>query len=547
MAVRRSAVAPPLPPSAPPPTAAPVPLVERAPRAATGAFGALLAIAAVAYAVAGRAQWFFQDEWVFLAERDATSASGLLDPHNEHWVTAPLLAYRVLWSVVGARRYEPYQALAIAAHLAVVVLLHLLLRRRFGVSPWVAVAAVTLVLFTGTGAENVVWAFQITFTGAIAAGLAALLLADHPQPSRRRRAASLACGLFSLMCSGVGLLVVGVLGACLLARRGWRAAAAATAPLAAVYLTWRLTFGSGSTDLGGDVGLILRFIRVGLAHVTRTAGPTAWAGELLVALALVGTALVAWESRASLPALRRRLGPPVAMASGAVAFFALTGSTRAETEGLAFATRGRYAYVALVLFVPLVAVGADAVLRRWPAATVPVLVLLVAGIPAGVAAIEVRSSRVVPPSLVTAVASSPELAGVPADHRPFEDLTGFDSITAGWLRAQVADGKVPTAGTVSPPAEAEALARLTLELGTPWEGEARCHELPPQGEEVTITRDRPAAFAGNVSLRVSGPQGGRSRPRLVGAIEPSTMATTGAPLTVVVTPRRGVWAASLCR
>ena len=84
-----------MPPTTRPPTAALVPLVERAPRAATGAFGALLAIAAVTYAVAGRAQWFFQDEWVFLAERDATSASGLLDPHSEHWVTAPLLAYRV--------------------------------------------------------------------------------------------------------------------------------------------------------------------------------------------------------------------------------------------------------------------------------------------------------------------------------------------------------------------------------------------------------------------------------------------------------------------
>lgn len=544
--VRRRSSVPPTPPD-PAPDSPPVPLAERAPRAATGVFGVLLAVAAVVYAVQGRAQWFFQDEWVFLAERDASSIHGLLDPHNEHWVTAPLVAYRLLWNVVGARRYEPYQALAIASHLLVVVLLHLLLRRRLAISPWVAVAASALVAFTGTGSENVVWAFQITFTGSLGAGLAAMLLADHPHPSPARRLATWACGLLSLMCSGVGVVMVGVLGLALLARRGVRAAAAATLPVVAIYGAWHLAFASGSTDPGHDVGLIVRFVRIGLTHAVRGIGPTAWAVYLLLALTAVGGVLVVWDGRRSLATLRHRLAIPVAMGSGLVAFFVLTGSTRAVTQGLAFATRGRYAYVALVLLVPAVALAVDTVVRRWPPATVPVLVLLVAGIPANVGTIEARTSQVVPPALVTAVAASPALADAPADHVPFEALPGFRAITAGWLREQVASGKVPTSGAITAEVEAEAIARLTLVVGEPWAGGTRCHELPPGGEEVAITEDRPVAYVGKVQVQALGPRDGRSRPRRFGTLEPRTLATVGAPVTVLVVPLPGVWNASLCR
>ena len=545
--LRRRAAVPPTEPPDPAPDSHPVPLAERAPRAATGVLVVLLAAAAVAYAVQGRAQWFFQDEWAFLTSRDATSLDGLFDPHNEHWVTAPVVAYRILWNVVGVRRYEPYQALAIALHLVVVGLVHLLLRRRLGIAPWVAVAATTLVLFTGAGAENVVWAFQISFTGSIAAGLAALLLTDHPRPGPARRLAALGCGVFSLMCSGVGLVMVGVLGLALLARRGLRAAAVATVPLAVVYVAWHEAFASGSSNPSGDFGLIVEFIGTGLAHAVDGVGPATWAAYAIVALTLVGVTLVVWQGRDSFATLRHRLGIPLAMVAGAVAFFALTGSTRAVTQGVAFATRGRYAYVALVLLVPVAALAADAVVRRWPPVTLPVLVLLVAGIPANVAAIEVRSSQDVPPSLVTAVASSPALAEADPDHLPFVGPPGFRTITAGWLRQHVADGKIPTSATISRDIEAEALARLTLEVGAPWAGEVQCHELPPGGEETTITEDEPVAYVGNVRVQAVTPRGGRSRPRPASALQPRTIATTGGPVAVVVVPMPGVWNASLCR
>ena len=41
------------------------------------------------------------------------------------------------------------------------------------------------VLF-GAGAQDILWAFQITFTGALVFGLVQLLLADHDGPVDRR-------------------------------------------------------------------------------------------------------------------------------------------------------------------------------------------------------------------------------------------------------------------------------------------------------------------------------------------------------------------------
>ncbi len=75
----------------------------------------------------------------------------------------------------------------------------------------------------------------------------------------------------------------------------------------------------------------------------------------------------------------------------------------------------------------------------------------------------------------------------------------------------------------------------------------QCREVAARGEEVEITRDRPVAFVGNVRLQLVGSGGGRSRPQTVGTLYPRTIATIGAPVTVLVVPLPAVWNASLCR
>ena len=114
------------------------------------------------------------------------SVDDLFRPHFQHWTTLPILPYRLLWTVVGIRSYVPYQALIVVLHLAAAALL-LVVMRRAGVRPWIATVAAGAFVFFGSGAENILVAFQITFVGSLVFGLAQLLLADHDGPLDRPR------------------------------------------------------------------------------------------------------------------------------------------------------------------------------------------------------------------------------------------------------------------------------------------------------------------------------------------------------------------------
>ena len=143
---------------------------DRSARPALWVFIALVVAAVPLYLVLGRRQWFFLDDWDFLAQRTSGSPSDLFRPHLEHWTTLPILAYRLLWSVVGLRSYVPYQMLVVVAHLTVAALLRVIMRRA-GVGPWLSTGVATLFVFFGSGAENILVAFQIIFVAAMAFGL----------------------------------------------------------------------------------------------------------------------------------------------------------------------------------------------------------------------------------------------------------------------------------------------------------------------------------------------------------------------------------------
>ena len=192
----------------------------------------------------GRRQWFFLDEWDFLATRDGGSISDLLTSHNEHWTTVPIIVYRVLWNLFGLHTYLPYQLVPLLLHVAAAALL-LVVIRRAGVNPWIATAAASLFALFGSGSQNVVWAFQITFVGALAFGLAQLCLADHEGRIDWRDFAALGCGLLAMMCSGVGVTMVVIVGIAMFLRRGWVIAAMQTIPLAVIYAAWFSAYGEG--------------------------------------------------------------------------------------------------------------------------------------------------------------------------------------------------------------------------------------------------------------------------------------------------------------
>ena len=79
---------------------------------------------------ANRNQWFDSDEWNFLVRRRLVGSAefeGIWAPHNKHWVTLPVLVYRLLFNVFGVRTYFPYIVLLLVLSLAVAHLLWRLL------------------------------------------------------------------------------------------------------------------------------------------------------------------------------------------------------------------------------------------------------------------------------------------------------------------------------------------------------------------------------------------------------------------------------------
>ena len=105
-----------------------------APRVALVVFVAVEVIALPLLLYWGRHGWFTQDDWDFLSARSIGSVDDLFRPHFQHWVTLPILPYRLLWTVVGIRSYLPYQAMIVVLHLTAAALLYAVMGRA-GVRP----------------------------------------------------------------------------------------------------------------------------------------------------------------------------------------------------------------------------------------------------------------------------------------------------------------------------------------------------------------------------------------------------------------------------
>jgi hypothetical protein len=436
-------------------------LLDRGARLALAVFVLIEFGAGALFLWAGQDQWFFLDEWDFLANRSAGSLNDWFRTHYEHWTTLPMLAYRGMWSIFGLHTYAPYQALSIVVHLCVAAALRAVMRRS-GVGPWIATIAAGGVALFGAGQENVVWAFQITFTGALLFGLIHLLLADHDGAIRRRDWWGLAAGLAALMFSGPGLVMVLVVGLASLVRRGWRAAAFHLVPLLAVYGLW-FTFYSDDFPSRGDrpsPGLWLRFVGEAVVSAFEAIGQSSGVAVLLAALIVAG--YVVGSRSLGVAGFRNFAAAPSALFIGGIAVMIVTGYGRAEAFGTAFAGTSRYVYVMASMAVPAIAFAAEQLVRRWPKVSPVVLVLLVVGIPGNIAAADDR-----PPALrgdrrfVLALPLVPVAEHAPAETHPVGYF--MPDLTLGWLRDGVASGEIPNLGEVDPRTAARASVSLALQ------------------------------------------------------------------------------------
>lgn len=514
-----------------------VPLTDRAPRAALGVFVLVVVAAVPLYVIGGRDQWFFQDEWDFLAERDGGSLQDLLRPHNEHWSTLPIIVYRILWRVVGLRSYLVYQSLAIGAHLAVGVLLRLVTRRA-GVGPWIATVTASAFVLFGSGYGNILWGFQIGFIGALALGLCHLLFADHDGPISRRDWLGLVSGLAALMCSGPGVTMVVVVGMATLLRRGWRAMAFHVIPLGAVYLAWWIAFARDAYNQEiSSPSAVVRFVATGLIYAFGRLGQAKGMGLLLATVLVAGLVMMIGQGQA---AFRRRAAGPAAMCIGAVIFLVVTGIGRASALGPEFARKSRYAHVLVALLLPALAIAVEAFIHRWRALAVPAVAVLLIGVPGNIGSIDTMQSPVATPELILAMAHVPAAAVTPRELTPLNPRSrmvpavrefggAYRWVTVGWLRDGVASGRIPDLDPV-PPREA---VEATLVLALYVEDDARVLEnCRPLSRKVVrrLEGGDSVGFRGVILVAVRTPGGVRSRVFALSRDRPSRLVTRYGPL-----------------
>jgi hypothetical protein len=431
-------------------------------RAALFVFLVAEAVAFVFYAVVSRPMWFYLDEWDFLADRTAWNIHDLFRAHNEHWVTLPVLVYRGLWWVFGLNSYRPYQFVIILLHLIAALLVRTIMRR-VGVRPWTATVVAGVLVFFGSGYQNIVLPFQMTLVGALVFGLVDILFATHEGGFDRRDVYGLLAGLAAVMCSGVGVSMIIAVGVAVLLLRGWRLALLHTAPFAAAYLAWFVWIGHvGYDGYHASPGQVVRFVRTFVAATFGALGHYRGVGIALGVMLIAGL-LVAWLplDRAE---LRRQAAIPVALLVGALALLTITGYGRAGVRS--FTEKSRYLHLVAALVLPAFAVAADALMRKWRALIPAVIVLLLVGIPSNVNLIRNYMHRGIVKTqapykqMMLSIPRISTAKEVPRDIKPDQYLAHF--VTVGWLLDGVASGRIPKPGKLSTSDIAMADLRLSF-------------------------------------------------------------------------------------
>ena len=271
-----------------------------------------------------------------------------------HWMTIPIIVYRVIHAIFGTGSYWPYLIPTMACHLGIVAMVRKL-SLRVGVTPWTAtILAGTLAVF-GSGWENIVFAIQLVYNLSLLAFLVHLSLIDHDGPPNRRDAAGVIAGLVAVSSSGFGpFFIVGTL-LFIVLRRRWKAAAIATIPTALASAWWWLFW--GQDPAGGSSRSLSQmppYVNRGLEAVFQ--GMTSTAS--LVGISLIGTlAVLLWRQR---DAAAHDL--MLSLAITATLIYVGLGIQRGGF-GVETAANSRYVYIGAALLIPAFGVAVDQLAR----------------------------------------------------------------------------------------------------------------------------------------------------------------------------------------
>jgi glyoxylase I family protein len=297
----------------------------------------------------------------------------------------------------------------------------------------------------------------VGFNAALVFGLAQLLLADHDGRVDRRDYLAIACGVLGLMCGGLAVTMVFIVGVVMFLRRGWRVALLQVGPPAAIFAVWWTWIGRDAyrSTPKASVSQTLQWAWRGIATAFSNVGATSGTAALLLLVLAAGLAL-AWRQAGSRDSRLRTLAVPGAMLVGVLVLLALAGYGRANWVGIDSAERSRYGHLVLALSTPAIAVAVNALTTLRHAAGLVIAALLVAGIPTNLQT--VANTRFGERAVIMAMAHEPLVRQVPARDRP--DPIGQPLLTVGWLADNA--GRIPNPHP-SPTTAADATIRLSLE------------------------------------------------------------------------------------
>lgn len=467
-------------------------------------------IGGLVYFVNGRKVWFqgvLGDEWDFLAGR-TLSPHDLLRRHGDHLVALPALIFRLTFFVFGLRTYLPYQALAIALHLTAAALLRTIMRRA-GVNEWIAVAAAVLFVLFGAASQDILIAFQITFSGALVLGLTQLLLTDHDGPFDRRDAWALLAGLGALLCSNVSLVMIATVGIMSLLRRRWLVALVETLPLGVTFIVWSSMYGRTARTFS-NAASVVKSVRLSITSTFGALGQVPFAGWILASMLLIGLVLCCRQAMREGDA--SGVAAPIALAIGMLLFASLIAVVRTGLVG-PVAAASRYLHILAAMLLPAAALAADRIARQWKALLPVVIAAFLVGIPGNVSSV---NKNIFPAKSYAnerrVVTSLPRLAiarSVPRDLHP----TPFAAeVTVGWLLDGAKSGRIPRPGKVTRLELADNTLRLSLEQLDAKRPRSPCRPLTStltrrlsEGESVSVVGSVRVQLLDPTGAPVSGP------------------------------------------
>jgi hypothetical protein len=246
---------------------------------------------------------------------------------------------------------------------------------RAGVKPWLATGLAAAIVHHGAAAENLMWAFQFGFMGAIALGLLVVLLADRPALRPASAAVMIGASILALTFSGTSLPLLAAAFVVSVPRRGWWRSIVLLLPAFLVYAIWYLVFAFGAPSPLAPSGIGLLTQAPVFFAAMFAAGYGQFAGFVPLGIP-IALAVAIWTLR-RFRAWTGRAAPAFALLLGSVVFALLTTISRSGGE-LTAAGAQRYVYVMVVLAVPVIGLALTEALARGRAFRAAVIAVVVA-------------------------------------------------------------------------------------------------------------------------------------------------------------------------